>query len=318
MVIDPRSVEIFYWVVRLGGFRRAAEKLGTTQPAVSARVAGLEAAAGAALLERGRSDAGAPANRARAKGGARRVQLTAAGTLMMSFAERQLALAEEMAGAFGQSGEMVGTVRLGVAETLVHTWLPALVRRMHEAYPRLELDVVVDVSVHLRAGLLAGEHDVALLMGPVGAPGVQDVFLCELGLAWVVRPDMKLGAEPLGASVLARYPIVTYARQTTPYQQVREVMAGAGADRRGGRVFANASLSSIVRIVLDGIGIGVVARAAVAGELSRGAMREVAVVAALSPLRFTASWRDGPGGGMGAAVARMAEAVAQEWDDHER
>ena len=51
--IDPRSVEVFYWVVQLGGFRRAADRLHTTQPAVSARIAGLEAALGVRLLERG-------------------------------------------------------------------------------------------------------------------------------------------------------------------------------------------------------------------------------------------------------------------------
>ena len=312
MVIDPRSVEVFYWVVQLGGFRRAAEKLGTTQPAVSARVAGLEAAVGAPLLERGRSASGDPAG-----GRARSVQLTAAGMLMISFAERQLALAGEMARAFGQIAEVVGTVRLGVAETLVHTWLPALLRQMHETYPRLEMDVVVDVSVHLRAGLLAGEFDVALLMGPVGAPGVQDLPICEHGLIWVARPDLELGAEPLGIEELVMFPVITYARQTTPYQQVREVLAGAGPGGRGGRIFANASLSSIVRMVRDGIGIGVVARAAVLAELESGVIRVVAVTPQLSPLRFTASWRDGPGGGLGATVARMAEAVAREWGDHE-
>lgn len=313
MVIDPRSVEVFYWVVQLGGFRRAAEKLGTTQPAVSARVAALEAGVGVPLLERGRSSIGGPV-----AGRARSVQLTAAGMLMMSFAERQLALAQEMVRAFGRAGDVVGTVRLGVAETLVHTWLPTLLRRMHEAYPGLELDVLVDVSVHLRAGLLAGEFDVALLMGPAGAPGVRDVLLCEHALAWVARPDLDLGAEPLAAEALAQFPVITYARQTTPYQQVREALAGAGPGGRGGRIFANASLSSIVRMVRDGIGIGVVARAAVLAELQSGAIRVVAVVPHLSPLRFTASWRDGPGDGLGATVARMAEAVAREWSDQER
>ena len=39
MTPDLRNIETFVWVARLGGFRLAAEKLNTTQPAISARVA---------------------------------------------------------------------------------------------------------------------------------------------------------------------------------------------------------------------------------------------------------------------------------------
>ena len=287
---------MFYWVVQLGGFRRAAEKLATTQPAVSARIAGLEAAAGVRLLDRGQR---------------RRVAPTAAGMLMLGYAERLLAVQSEMQAAFTGTATLRGTVRLGVAETIVHTWLSTLVRRLHDAYPLLELDIVVDVSVSLRAALLAGEIDVALLLGPVAAPRIQDLVLCEHPLAWVAHPDLAVGTEPLGLGALSRFPIITYARLTAPYQQVRELFAGLPAPR----IFANASLASIVRMVLDGIGIGVIAPAAIRGELDRGALRILAVEAVLAPLRFTASWRESPGSALAGRVAQMAQAVAF---DHER
>lgn len=44
-------MEVFYWVVKLGGFRRTAVKLNTTQPAVSSRIAALELALGGANLD---------------------------------------------------------------------------------------------------------------------------------------------------------------------------------------------------------------------------------------------------------------------------
>lgn len=155
-MIDPRSVEVFYWVVTLGGFRRAADRLATTQPAVSARVAGLEAAVGARLLDRGQR---------------RRIHPTQAGLQMLGYAERLLALQDEMRTAFTGAGGLRGTVRLGVSETIVHTCLGTLVRRLHAAYPLLEVDITVDISANLRAALLSGEVDVALLLGPVAAPG---------------------------------------------------------------------------------------------------------------------------------------------------
>ena len=281
---------MFYWVVQLGGFRRAAERLATTQPAVSARIAGLEAAVGARLLDRGQR---------------RRVVVTPAGLRLLPYAERLMALQAEMRAAFGGGGAVQGTVRLGVSETIVHTWLSALVRQLHEAYPALQLDIVVDVSAALRAGLLAGEIDVALLLGPVAAPRVQDLPLCEHRLAWVARPAMALDG-PMDLAALARSPIITYARNTRPYQQVRELFGTRGP---APRILANASLASIVRMVLDGIGVGVIAPAAIAAELAAGTL-VVLDGPALEPLRFTASWRDGPGSVLAATVAHMAVAVA--------
>jgi DNA-binding transcriptional LysR family regulator len=290
-LIDPRSLELFYWVVQLGGFRRAAEKMATTQPAVSARIAGLELAVGARLLERGQR---------------RTLNLTPQGMLLLGYAERWLALQAEMQAVFAGPAGLQGTVRLGVAETLVHTWFSSLVRRLHAAHPLVQLDIMVDISVDLRAALLAGEIDVALLLGPVMAPGVQDLALSEYALGWVAAPGLDLASEPLDLDGLRRVPIVTYARETVPYQQVRALFTGHPAPR----IFANSSLASIVRMVLDGIGVGVIATSAIRAELDSGALRLLAVTPILAPLRFTASWRDGPGSALAATVARMAAAVA--------
>ncbi len=290
--IDPRSVEVFYWVVQLGGFRRAADRLHTTQPAVSARIAGLEAALGVRLLERGQR---------------RRVRATAEGVVLLSYAERLLALTGEMQAAFS-AGALTGVVRLGVAETIVHTWLATLMQRLHENYPRLEVDIVVDVSVNLRAQLLAGEVDVALLMGPVGGAGVQDLVLCDYAVAWVAAPVFahRFAAAPLTLAALAGVPIVTYARATRPYQHLRALFAAGPAPR----LFANTSLASIARMVLDGIGVGVIAPAAIGAELAQGRL-VLLDGPALEPLRFTASWRDGPDSLGAATVARLAQDVAK-------
>jgi DNA-binding transcriptional LysR family regulator len=40
--LDFRSIETFLWVVKLGSFRGAAQRLNTTQPAISQRIAQLE------------------------------------------------------------------------------------------------------------------------------------------------------------------------------------------------------------------------------------------------------------------------------------
>ena len=51
-MLDFRSIETFLWVVKLGSFRGAAQRLNTTQPAISQRIAQLEREMGVKLLNR--------------------------------------------------------------------------------------------------------------------------------------------------------------------------------------------------------------------------------------------------------------------------
>src|ERR1043165_1061108 len=54
-MIDCKSLETFLWVANLRSFRGAAEKLNTTQPAVSLRIAQLAEDLGVRLLGRARA-----------------------------------------------------------------------------------------------------------------------------------------------------------------------------------------------------------------------------------------------------------------------
>ena len=120
-MIDLRNIETFFWVSTLGSFRAAAEKLNTTQPTVSQRIALLESGLSVRLFERG----------------ARGVKLTAKGQELHSYAERMLQIRREMVQVANEQQVMSGTVRIGVAETIVQTWLPSLIEHIHAAYPAL-------------------------------------------------------------------------------------------------------------------------------------------------------------------------------------
>lgn len=292
-MIDLRSLEVFYWVVQLGGFRRAAGKLNTTQPAVSSRVAGLEAALGGPLLDRNRR---------------RKLSVTPRGVALLGYAERLLALHGEMQAAMGGPDGLRGTVRLGVSETIVHTWLSPLIRRLHQVHPQVAVDIAVDISANLRTALLAGEIDAAFLLGPVVSPRVRCLPLCDYPLAWVARPGLLPGPRPLTLQALAGWPILTYARGTAPHAELTEMFSRPGLPTP--RIFSNSSLASIVRMALDGIGIGVIAPAAIQRELAAGELKVVQAEPPLQPLSFQACWSDTPGSGLAAAVARLAQDMA--------
>ena len=281
-------------MIRLGGFRRAAERLNTTQPAVSARIGQLENSVGAVLINRSSG---------------RIVTPTPKGLEMFGYAERILRLHDEMQASMAGESALHGTVRLGVSETLVHAWLPPLLRELHDRHPELVTDIVVDTSPVLQQQLQLGELDLSLLLGPVNAAKVQNLPLGEYPLAWLCSPTLDLGNSKLTLADMVRWPILTYARGTKPYQQVAALFDGPiGVPTP--RIFSNSSLSTIVKMTLDGIGIGVIPPIVVAGELADGRLRAVHTDIELAPLTYTASYLIGPDNACAAAVAKLARGVA--------
>ena len=254
-MVDFRGLETFYWVVTLGSFGKAARKLNTTQPAVSHRIASLESALSGRLLIRN----------------TRQVVATARGRELLVYAEKLLSLRAELIDRIGDPSAVHGVLRIGVSETLVHTWLSSLVRELNQAYPELTVEIDVDVSSVLRARLLAQEIELALLLGPLSASTVSNVDLCSYRLAFLASPTLDI-AHPATLHDLARYSIFTFSRQTAPYEILRGLMRAPGLPPVS--LNASTSLATVVRLAVDGLGVAVIPPVIVQPELDAGALVE--------------------------------------------
>ncbi len=290
-MIDIRTLEVFYWVAQLGGFGRAATKLNTTQPAVSARIAALEAEYGVRLLSR---DKGL------------RPALTPMGVALFDQARRMIALQAEAVALLRRPEGQSGVVRIGVADTLVHILLPALLRQVRVTYPAITPEVQTDVSDKLRDALRAGEVDLAFMLGPSTQIGAQELPLCALELAWVAAPSLEIGPASLTRAALAGIPVLTYARNTQPYADLASALTDPNLPAP--RIFPNGSLTTIVRMALDGHGIAVIPRAVVQRELEAGTLRVLPSAIELPDLNFVACWLD-PGAGLPSMIAALARDV---------
>ena len=204
---DFKAIETFMWVVTLGSFRGAAQKLNTTQPAISQRIAQLEREVGVKLLQRDR----------------RMVLPTPSGRQLMVYAEKLIGLRSEMLAVVGDRSAMRGVLRLGVAETIVHTWLTQLIKSVNHAYPNLSLEIEVDITSNLRTRLLAQEIELAFLLGPLTAPTVSNRVLCDYPVGFLASPSLGLGNGRLTVHDLAKFPIITFPRKTPPYEIVRSL-----------------------------------------------------------------------------------------------
>jgi DNA-binding transcriptional LysR family regulator len=297
-MLELRGIETFYWVAILGGFRAAADKLHTSQPAVSQRIVQLEQALGVRLFDRD----------------TRGVRLTAKGQALLAHAERMLQMRHDMLLVAREQNVISGRVGIGVAETIVQTWLPALLERVHTSFPDLVLEVEVDTTPVLRSHLLARQIDLAFLMGPLSEPNVENLPLCRYPLAWVASPRLELGPEPVPLAHVARWPIITYPSNSRPYQVVREMLVAHGV--RTPRMYGSASLSMAVRMTLDGIGTSVIAPVFLGKELAEGRLKLLSVDAGELPdLGFTATWLQGTDAHVAAVIARLAVQVAADAGD---
>lgn len=292
-MVGIRTLAVLYWVVRLGGFGRAAARLNMTQPSVSARIAALEAEYGVKLFDRERGS---------------RPALTRKGAELFAHASRMLALQAEAVASLREAGGVHGTIRIGVAETLVQLLLPEILRRLHAEHPAVTPDVMTDVSPNLRDALIAGEIDLALMLGPTGILAAREITLCTLPIAWAASPHLTFGNARLTRTDLAYFPVLTYARTTAPYADLARLLAAT--DLPPARIFPNGSLSAIVQLAAHGVGIAAIPPAVIARELADGSLRLLPSDMAPMPLHFVACWLE-PGPGLTSTVAHLAQRCTQ-------
>ncbi|TGN38736.1 LysR family transcriptional regulator [Marinobacter confluentis] len=290
--MNIRSLETFIWIARLGSFRAAASRVYASQPSVSARIAGLEDQLGVELFNRS----------------ARKITLTAKGREFLIYAEKMLNLHGEMMQAVAKSSSIQGTIRLGVSETIAHTWLPQLVERVSEAYPAINLELEIDISINLSDKLVNHEIDIAFLMGGVNQPGIINQTLCRYPLIWVASPKLNIGDQPMSLEELSSWPIITYPRKSEPYMVIRALVDPMNHSTR---IHSSSSLSTIIRMTVDGLGVSALPAEILQAELSTDVLRRFDVNAELPDLAFSAAFRSGPGGTVVQAIAELASATVE-------
>jgi DNA-binding transcriptional LysR family regulator len=292
-MVDFKSIETFLWVVTLGSFRGAAQRLNTTQPAISQRIAQLEREMGVKLLNRDH----------------RVASPTTSGRQLMVYAEKLIGLRSEMMAEVGDRSSMRGVMRLGVAETIVHTWLSRLIKSVNTAYPNLSLEIEVDITPNLSARLLAQEIELAFVLGPLSASSVRNRALCDYPIGFLASPALGLGNGALTVHDLAKFPIITFPRKTQPYEIVRSLFNRP--DLPPIRLHASASLATVIHMAIEGLGIAVIPTAIVENELADGRLQLLSTDLKISPLTFSASWLASPDTVAVELVAGLAGTIAQ-------
>ena len=227
--MNLKFLETLVCVAELQNFRQAAARLHTTQPAVSARIRALEDMLGIELIDRSGGE----------------IRLTPAGLEALRHARAIVELSAHMRQTLSSAETLQGILRIGVIDTIIHTWLPRLIERVRTSHPRVSFELTADTSLRLAEGVRSGEIDLALLMGPLEDDGVVNHDLGRFPMAWVANPRHFHFNGPVDVLRLAEHPILSYPRHSKPYRAI-ERFFGASLGRQPLLNCSN-SLASLVR-----------------------------------------------------------------------
>jgi len=176
--LEKFSLKVFRTVAEHLSFRKAAELLLLTQPAVSLQIKALEEDLGVRLFDRA----------------AGKVSLTKQGAILMCHAEKLARIALEAVQELSANEvQLSGTFALGVSTTIAQYVLPRFLAIFLAEHPRLQLSVHsanTDAIVRL---LLDGKVSIGLIAGPARQRGMHAEPFMEDELVLIARPDFEFG-----------------------------------------------------------------------------------------------------------------------------
>jgi len=265
MRFDLVDLRLFDAIVQAGSISKGAEAVHMALASASARVSGMEAALGVALLDRGR----------------RGVAPTAAGRTLLHHARAITAQVEQMRGDLRTfSDGLRGEIRMLSNTAALVDLLPAALGVFLAAHPGVDIDIEERTSAEIVLAVAEGQVEFGVIAASAD-PGPLEV-----------RP---LGIDRLTAIVARSNPLA--AHQEIDFARLLDepfvgLSAGAlhdhlalNAARIGRRINYRVRLRSfeaVARLVEAGIGVGILPLAAVERHLNPG----------LAAIRLTDPWAD--------------------------
>ncbi|HET7864600.1 MAG TPA: LysR family transcriptional regulator [Burkholderiaceae bacterium] len=241
--MNLRFIEAFYWVATFKSVTRTAEKLFVTQSAVSSRIAALEEELGVLLIDRRE----------------KQFRLTSAGIRLLSYAEKFLALQRSLRHELGAGAGSAMTLRIGAVESVLHTWLIALIESLRREHPLLELDLTVETTPVLMEQMRRGALDLVFAAMPVQGDGIRNYALPPLEMVFVGR--VRHGARRVwDLREIAEHGVLTFQRGSQPHAALMDQFKAAQIETR--RVHSISSISAMVKLLECGFGMAMLPRPA--------------------------------------------------------
>ncbi len=236
-----RNLETFLAVAKFESFHGAAKSMGATQPAISSRIAALEADLGVSLFSRD-------------QGG---TKLTSRGHQLLPYAKKMVHLNGEMKFQLQQALNDAGTMRIGIADTLAQLWVGPLLKSWRKEFPHVEFEVVIDISEVLTQQIEQHELDMVLMVARPSNDLLLSEHLCSYPQVWVASQSyiesQHLNKGPLDLLKLSNCSVLSFPRNTQPWQYLDNVFSTMGDARP--MLHTCSTVSHLINLTQQGLGI---------------------------------------------------------------
>ena len=276
--LENFRLKVFRTVAEHLNFRKAAEHLFLTQPAVTLQVKALEEDLGIRLFDRA----------------ANRISLTPQGSLLLEYAKKIAALvsqAEQELG--GGDGKVSGELSLGVSTTIAQYLFPRLLQAFLDENPRVKFSLHSGNTGEIVQLLLESKLAIGLIEGPARDHGIRTEPFMPDELVLITPPAFESVRLSRGQFVASR--LLMREHGSGSRHVVEMALENAGFKLKSFKNVMNLDSTEAIKSAVEvGLGIGFVSRWAISKELELGALK-VAEVAGLSVMRhFSLIWRTGP------------------------
>ncbi|MGD0703531.1 MAG: LysR family transcriptional regulator [Trebonia sp.] len=166
-------------VARLGSFRRAADELHISQPALSGSIRSLERELGVDLLDRGRHGA----------------RMSDSGRELFPYVLTLLDAFDRLKLAANEQHRNVRLVRLGTVNSATAPLLAPAIRQFRQSHPQTQVEVIAAQQTEIHRGVLEGSLDLGLvnfLDGDDVPPDLESTPLLRGRPVVVLRADSPL------------------------------------------------------------------------------------------------------------------------------
>lgn len=292
--LENFRLKVFRAVAGHLNFRKAAEQLFLTQPAITLQIKALENDLGVRLFDRSGN----------------RVVLTLQGTTLLRYANQIASLAAEAEHTLESSdGHFSGELSLGVSTTIAQYVLPRLIGAFLDEHPRVQLSLHSGNTEEVVELLLADKVSIGLIEGPARARGIHIEPFMRDELVLIMPPNsdgVHFSPQQLLASSLLMREQGSGSRRV-----VETALEKSGFKLKDFRTVMNLDSTEAIKSAVEaGLGIGFVSRWAISKELELGVLKTAQVRGLQISRHFSLVTRMGPGQ-QGASGAFHAFALAR-------
>ncbi len=258
------QLRILKAIVHEGSFKKAAESLYVTQPAVSLQIQNLEKQLEIAIFDRG----------------GRKAQLTEAGKLLLKYCERILTQCDEACGAIEDLHNLKGgSLIIGASQTTGTYLMPRMIGLFRQKFPEVSVQLQVHSTRRTGWSVANGQIDLAIIGGQLPNELNELLHIIPYAtdqLALILSQKHPLARmKELTKEDLYLLGFVTLDSQSTTRKVVDQLLKDSGLDVQRLRIEMELnSLEAIKNAVQSGLGAAFLPVVSIERELLAGTVHK--------------------------------------------